>query len=354
MNDNRNLGKLFEGLIVILIVLVIIHTFTEEFATFMDYSLSIRKSLLIAGFGFDLIFTIEFLSRLLISSGKGRERVYMGEEGGFIDLVSSIPLLVFNSGPLVFIAFFSGEAGIVSFIGGLSFLKIVKAIRIARILRFFRTMKIFNKTKYMNKMTQKFLSRALTITISTIVIALIGFSFLDRNVIEPKSLEVQKILSYYMETEPYPSFKDILGKTESVLFIKKGEGILYQGISDRFFQKNYFLDDYLKRSMDEYEVYLDNKDAKRVHAFINMLSFSMIIGIIIVITTLLRGFFNKHISTVTVVMLKGFKNPDYLTPVRIEEGKEDLEIYQLANQYNRKWLPIKNRIIKIKKGQRKS
>ena len=61
MKDYSNLGRLIEGIIVLLIILVLIQTLGEEYTNLMDYNVLIRKYMLIAGFGFDLIFSIELL-----------------------------------------------------------------------------------------------------------------------------------------------------------------------------------------------------------------------------------------------------------------------------------------------------
>jgi len=60
MDENSYLGRYFEGLFLVLIFLVSIQTFCEEYFIFMNYSVLIRKYMIIAGCAFDLIFTIEF------------------------------------------------------------------------------------------------------------------------------------------------------------------------------------------------------------------------------------------------------------------------------------------------------
>jgi hypothetical protein len=80
-----------------------------------------------------------------------------------------------------------------------------------------------------------------------------------------------------------------------------------------------------------------------------MMVFDIIIAVIIVMTTIYRRYFNRHIASPVNVMFKGFKTTDYSTPVRIQENRKDLEMYQLAEQYNTKWLPIKRRIMEIKR-----
>lgn len=350
MDKNSYLGRYFEGLFLVLIFLVSIQTFCEEYFIFMNYSVLIRKYMIIAGCAFDLIFTIEFFSRLFISGKKGGTLAYMSREGGFIDLLSSIPLLLFHSGPLIWVTFFAGEAGILAFLGTFSFLKIIKVFRIARTLRFLRPLKLLGKIKRKYRMSPIFLSRAIAISITVIILALIGFSFLDKGtVVQSKSAESQILLENYIKSSSTHNFKELLTGAESVLFIKKGNETVYKNLSDRDFQDNYFNDDFYMKKIDSYEIYFNNKDAKKIHSFINMIIFSIMIGIIIGFSTFYRRFFNRHISRVASVILRGFKTADYSTAVRIDNNKKDFEIYQIADQYNRKWLPIKRRIIEIKK-----
>jgi len=349
MNKNSYLGKPFEAIIFTFIILAIFHIFLDEYAGFMDYSVEIRKYLLLAGFGFDLIFTIEFFFRLFIS-GKNRKTLsYIIKEGGLVDFVSSIPLLIFNSGSLVYITFFYGKSGAISAIAGLTILKTVKIIRITRFLRFFRALKIFGKLKSRYIITPSYVSFVTSISIIFIILSLIGFSLINRGVVKSKSLEVKKVLANYVEINNEADFKSLLKGTDSVLFIKKGNEYIYTSINYLFFKNYYFNDDYYKSNIGEYEVYFNSKDSKKIHCFINMMSFSMIMGIILGMIIFYRRYFNKNITAVLDVMIRGYKTMEYSTPVRINNKKKNFETYRLADQYNRKWLPIKRRIIEIKK-----
>jgi len=350
MNENSSLGRVIEGFIFIFIILVIFQTFGDEFAVYMNYTLQIRKPLLIAGFCFDLIFSIELIARLVVSGKRKKAGFYMVREGGFIDLFASLPLLLLNSGPLLYMTFFSVEAGWVLSIGSLSFLKIVKVARIARILRFIRTLKIFGKMKNRYTMTPKFITSVLSITISLSVIALMGFTFVENgSVIQSRSAEMQTVLQSYMEKTGSNDFETIIGDSNTVLFVKKDDKIVYSRINQSVFQENFLNDDFFIKNIHGYDFYFNNKDKKRTYSLINMMVFSLIIAVIIAIATLYRRLFNRHIASVTTVMLRGFKTASYSTPVRIKKGKSDYEIYQLAEQYNNKWLPIKRRIIEIKR-----
>jgi hypothetical protein len=343
------LGGILEGLIFFFIVLVILQTYGEELAVYMGYSVDFRRLLLVAGFCFDMIFSIEFIARLFVSGGRGKTGRYLVREGGIIDFFSSIPLLIFSSGPLLYMTYFAGETGLILSLGSMSFLKIVKTMRVVRTFRFVRTLKILGKTKTQYLMTPKYVASALIITISISVATLIGFTYFENGqLIQSSSVETKKILSSYIDRGGSENFDNLLANSSAVLFIEKDNEVIYRKFEQNHIENYFFNDDYYTEKIGGYDIYFNNKDAKRAHSLINMTLFSLIVLTIIGITTIYRRFFNKHISGVTGVMLRGFRTTGYSTPVRIVEKKKEFEIYELAEQYNKKWLPIKRRIIELK------
>lgn len=348
MNENSYLGKFFEGFIFLFIILVIMQTFGEEFAVFRGYSVQVRKYLLIAGFAFDFIFSVEFISRLSVSGKKKKTGTYFAREGGIIDLLSSLPLLLLNSGPLLYMTFLAGGNVLFFSIGGLSFLKIVKLIRAIRILRFFRALKILGKTRTRYVITPRYINTVIIIVICICVGGFAGFYFLDNNsVIRPGAAVAEDILEHAPDILENP--EHFLGSTESVLLIKKEGAVLYRGIDSTTYAHYFMGDDSFTRTINGYDIVFNNKDTKRAHALIHMTILGIIIGVILGITTIYNHFFNRHIASVVTVMLRGFATASYSTPVRIRRGKEHFETYLLAEQYNNKWLPIKRRLIELKK-----
>lgn len=349
MREYSSLGKGFEIIIFILILLAIFETFGEEFAIYKDYSVFIRKILLISGCAFDLIFTIEFVLRLFASGKRWGTGAYLIREGGIIDFISSFPLLLFSSGPLVYMTFFAEEGALILSLGSLTFLKIIKVMRIARIFRFMRTLKIFGKVRMIYRMTPAMIAIVLTITISICVGSLAGFTYFERGrLIRPESMVLRGIVHHYLEKNDISAISELMRDSSAVIFIKKGTETIYKGIDEEFFQKNFFSDDFLTENFKNYTIYMNNKDAKRSYAMIHMMVFAIIIGAIIGMVTIFRFIFNRHITNVIMVMLRGFQSGRYSTPVRIVRRMEDYEIYRLADQYNRKWLPIKSRILELK------
>ncbi len=347
--ENSYLGKFIEPFIIFVIIIAILQTFFEEYATFSYMDKQIRLYSLIAGFAIDVIFSIEFFARLFVSAKKRAAVTYFMREGGFVDFLSSLPLLILNSGPLIYITFFSGKAGVISSIGAFSFFKIVKVVRIVRTFRFLRTLKIFNKIKRRYIITSRYISSIAGIAIAVVLLSVIGFSFINGGrVIKSQSYATEKILRSYINNVENPDFNKLLKNDSSVLFIKNNKKIIYQKISLTEFNNSYLNDDYYKRRIGDYTVYFNNRDAKSLASYINMLAFTIILGFIILLSLPYRFMFNKHIVSIIATMLKGFKKTSYMTPVRIDEKRKDLESYQLAVQYNKKWLPLKRRILELR------
>lgn len=99
--DGKMIEKrsVLENIVVVAILLVLVQTFLEDYAVIAGWSWDIRRVLLFTGFGFDLFFTVEFLTRLYVSFVNRRAGRYFWHERGWIDLLASIPLLLLNSGP---------------------------------------------------------------------------------------------------------------------------------------------------------------------------------------------------------------------------------------------------------------
>lgn len=361
MNRYSYLGRALEALIFILIILVIFLTYGEELAVYLNLSVAVRQYLLVASFCFDAIFSVEFIGRIIISAKRRKTGRYLLREGGIIDFIASLPLLVLSSGPLLFMTYLSGDGGIVmpmvgalglSAAGKMRFSKIFKTIRIIRAFRFVRAMKLFGKLKSRYVMTPSYVGAPLLIVAAVSIAVLIGVTYLeDQKIIKPKAEELRSVLLPTVELEEPENFHLFFSGSESLLFIEAEGETVFRNVEAGTFEAGYFNDDYYTVQMGKYTVYLDRKDVKRIHALINMVVFDIIIASIILVTLIYRPFFNRHIASATSVMLRGFKTIDYSTPVRIQENRRGFEIYQLAEQYNKKWLPIKRRIIEIKRAK---
>lgn len=358
----KNKINIWELLVTACIVLVIIHTFLEDFAFLSGSSESIQKMLLVAGFFFDLFFTVEFLVRLYVSRHKRGAIFYFVHEKGWIDFLASIPLLVFNSGPQ-FITFLGTSFGITGFAGAagfLSMLKLIKTIRIARVLRLLRMVKIFKNIKYADsKMAQRHLAKIITISITVLVVCLFLFAtFIEAAGIikagDLYSYQKNKLITLFKkQNENEKDFKAVLNSLETLsyahnlLVLKINKKTMYSKYSQDIYNTVFTKDDYEYKKEGLIELYFDIRD-ENLAISKNQAKDSLIfffIVLLIVISYLV--FYSPHFAiTVTdpiYVMKRGLKEIDYNLEVKIPEIYEDDDVFELGKLYNEKYLPLKDR-----------
>ena len=216
--------------------------------------------------------------------------------------------------------------------------------------RFGSILKIFGKMRNAYVMTPQFVASTLIMTITVGIASLIGFTLYENGeYIEPRSLVLKEALEKYMVGSDSPDFAFLVQDVEEVLFVRAGEEILYRNIDQKTFSERYMEDDYYRETIGNYQFYFDVKDVRKIRALIHIMIFTIIVLTVVLIATLFRRLLNKHVTSVLNVMIKGFTIENYSTPVRIKRGKEQYETYQLANQYNKKWLAIKKKILEIKR-----
>lgn len=182
--------KLVDNLLLFLIFLSIIQILVEETGIILNWQAPFGLSMVIIGFAFDLIFSIEFIVRSIIALKNKRFKTYFLYENGWIDFIASLPLLLSNSGPLFIVAVTGKTAA-----GGRSManlIKVIKAIRVTRILRLLRTLKIFGKIENVSsKMSQHHISTVTSLVVSVSVLTFmlmtgLGFVNFDNPIQESK------------------------------------------------------------------------------------------------------------------------------------------------------------------------
>ena len=174
--------KFWEGLIAVIIIFAVIQIFTEDLGRLLGWAYKAREILIILGFAFDVIFTIEFTVRSIIS-GKSKGWVhYFVYEKGWVDFMSSLPLLLFNSGPLLIGMFFPGRLAALPFMGEFNVLKATKILRLARLarmLRMLRLLKLFHTSEpdqageALAERRHLQLTKGATISMTTVILVLI-------------------------------------------------------------------------------------------------------------------------------------------------------------------------------------
>ncbi len=347
------LTRFLENFILLAIVLVLIQTFLEDYAVLAGWQWGASRILIISGFCFDLVFTLEFLTRAIHSGSKGMFGNYFWEQRGWIDFLASVPLLLVNSGPELF-ALVTGSGAILAFGGILNILKVVKAIRIARVLRLLRVLKIFRKIKNAESvMAQRHVGRIATMVVSTLVFTLLflavleGFMGVSR--IDNLYQEFASGIAGHMEAAQLGDAdrqNELTAYAKSVpiiLLIKQSGHVRFTKLHDPGFQGNWSPNDYGYIHDGNFEFYFDIRHLNVNEAIVNIRYFFMIISLVLMLMFLYSPHFALTISDPIHIMKKGFDEKGYNLEVRIPSEFMEDEIYRLARSYNSTYLPLKDR-----------
>jgi hypothetical protein len=348
-----------ENLIILLIILVVIQTALEDIAVVFDFSKQARDKLTLVSFGFDAFFTLEFLARTFISKRRNDFRLYFTEHRGWVDFLTSIPLLLLVSGPAAYLILFGSEAAGAQ-VGFLSVLKTAKAIRVTRILRLIRIIKVFGKIQNTDSaMTGRHLGVIATTSVLTLVFVLALTQFIpalqigDHNsYLKKRSAEVDRIISEAKNKETLSSMLSFFAASESftdVLQVKDPfEKVIYQSAAyEERLPFSFNAGEAIPLSSN-YKVVLSFHLIDIDHAKLNLIVFLAIILTVLTLLFLYSRMFAQQISDPSFVMAKGLRYADYNLEVKIPENYQDDEVFELAAVYNEKWLPLKSRILAVK------
>lgn len=366
------LNKYFENFILVCIVLVLIQTFLEDYSYIKFWNSDIRQWILVAGFIFDLIFSIEFIIRTIISIKNKNFIKYFFYERGWVDFLSSIPLLLFNSGPYIYFIFTKNYL-VTASIGVLNILKVVKGIRVARILRLIRILKIFGKIQNTDSvMAQRHIARIITTGVFSIIIVLFIFSFVPgtsyNNLIEEKEQMYRQMIKNFYIIKTYTNInlasnieldtnkdsnintnlnkigfnilKEFFIDDNDFVEIKYNNRLIFANPKAKY----YNLLDFYHVNISNFKIKFSLYGLKKIQAVENIKYFFIIIVLVLFYLLIYTKHFAQTVSDVIFVIFKGIKQKDYFLEVKIHKYFEDDEIYKFAKFYNDIYLPAKQKL----------
>ena len=359
-SSRGSVTSFLESLVIAAILLVLVQTFLEDFAVISGWTVEIRNKLFLAGFFFDLFFTIEFLTRLYYAIMEGRVGRYLSVERGWIDFLASVPLLMFNSGPFA-VTLLTGQGIAVGLGGILNLLKVIKAIRIARILRFLRIVKIFRRIKNVSSpMAQRHVASITAISVTVLVLSLLFFTAFSSSLhwdgLDTAFAEQQQAVAEHLdENKDDPAdfvyALETLRKTYSNLLIVKYRGqTLYSRYSDSYYQGFFAPGDYTYLRKDDLALFFDQRPYVSQLSRESILFFVIVILVVLSYLLIYSPHFALTVSDPIHVMRRGLEEPNYNLEVRIPQKYETDDVFQMAELYNEKYLPLKDRT-QNKEGQ---
>jgi len=349
-----------ESLVIAAILLVLVQTFLEDFAVLSGWNVEIRNKILLAGFFFDLFFTIEFLTRLYNAIMEGKVGRYFSVERGWIDLLASVPLLMFNSGPFA-LTLLTGQGIAVGLGGILNLLKVIKAIRIARILRFLRIVKIFRRIKNVSSpMAQRHVASITAISVTIVVLSLLFFtvfsSSLQLDGLDTAFAEQQEAVAEHLdENKDDPAdfvfaMQTLRETYPSLLIVKYRGQTLYSRYTDSYYQEFFAPGDYTYLRKDDLELFFDQRPYVSQLSRESILFFVIVVLIVLAYLLIYSPHFALTVSDPIHVMRRGLEETNYNLEVKIPQKYKTDDVFQMAALYNEKYLPLKDRT-QSKEGQ---
>ena len=353
-------NKYWENFILVMIVLVILQTFFSEFAVYLHWNINLRNILILLSLFFDLIFTIEFITRSIVAGKQNRLFGYWFYSRGWVDFIAAVPLLFLNSGPLVILTFLTGTSEGIAAVGVLNILKVVKAIRVTRVLRLIRVMKIFGKIRNAeSKMAQHHTASVSTVAVTVILAVLIIFAFALGDPIE-SSLSERK--SYYHdlasrvfgmvgydEESKKEIVENVFNGDTRILKLYQRDNLFLSRVSEEDWSLKYSSEDYFEVQNSGFTIFVTAVDINKNRAQNSIMIFTVIIVLVFGLMLIYTRHFVQTISDVLFILLRGFKEKSYSLQVKIPKEYKDHEIFQLSSFYNDKFLPaILKRLYKEK------
>ncbi len=350
----KKIGVFLESFIVVIIIVALGHTFLEDFSILAGWTVAARRWIIWAGLGIDLLFTIEFFSRLYFALASGQGAEYLWRQRGWIDFVASIPLLLFNSLPNA-LALLAG-AGLVTGLGSfLNVLKVIKAVRIARILRLLRVVKLFRRIRYARSpMAQRHIAIITTISVTVLVTWVLVANLLGNLGILPglesSFLNTQSEHAQYLgkagtDAAAVAARSHEVAVLDSTLLVARPQGgaTSWTRYDDSYYSAHFLAGDYEYFNVNGVESFFDGRPVSRAVAREGIIFFVAILLSVLGYILLYSPRFALGVTDPIHVMKRGMEESGYNLEVKIPSRQADDDVFELARLYNSIFLPLKDR-----------
>ncbi len=369
-----------DGLMALVILASVAQVFLSDWAVAERWGRDRLDLLALAGFCFDLVFSVEFAVRSIAALAARRFRRYFVVERGWIDLLCSLPLLVLNSGPETllmladgnflrgvalpgFLAAFASGVALPRFLSGfatiLKSLRVVKAIRVSRVLRLLRVLKIFGRIQNADsRMVQRHVSGAAAVTIFAVVFTVMGLEAFGR--IGTDSLVAERVARHEATLAAIPftvaktgvtparaALAAFTGKADVALVVFNPDSpaptVLAGTGTVESARASFPRDSWVWAKSGPFGAMVRVDDILAVKARYDLAFLTAILAATLLFFLAYARSFAQGVSDVVYVMSRGFRERDYNLRVRIDPDRADEELMELADYYNEVFLPAKKR-----------
>jgi hypothetical protein len=137
---------------------------------------------------------------------------------------------------------------------------------------------------------------------------------------------------------------DTLSRTQSdLLIVKYRSRTLFSRFSNDYYARSFAPGDYSYLSRDGLELFFDQRSYVSQLSRESLLFFVIVLLVVLAYLLIYSPHFALTVTDPIHVMRRGLEEADYNLEVKIPDRYQRDDVYQLAKQYNEKYLPLKDR-----------
>ena len=346
--------KAIHRLLFVLVLLVPLQLLLQEGAILFSQPWSIRFMLLLLGGTLDLVFVVDFVVRLYLSMIRRRGIEYLGQGRGWADFLSSVPVFMFLSGPVLFGIFAGGSVpfGSGEFVHPLLTARLLQALYLLRLLRIW---KLFPPvTVRTSDMRMRHIGRLVGLFLCATLVAAFALTLsnLPQHRIQPHAAsltapsEIASSIAHVARAasgsdEDRSAFvrtsavvRQVAEANATLLVLRHSGRTSYTKMSNEEYRANFGPGDYLYGVSGEYAVFVDVRGFHANSAGTRV----QVVLVVILGVFLIGGIYSKHFASTVRDPLRtvhrGLADPSYTLPVHIPRNFVQDEVFRVAERYN--------------------
>ncbi|MFN2311748.1 MAG: hypothetical protein ABR590_06800 [Spirochaetia bacterium] len=346
--------KPIHRLLFVLVLLVPLQLLLQEGAILFSQPWSVRFMLLLLGGTLDLVFVVDFVVRLYLSMIRRHGIEYLGQGRGWADFLSSVPVFMFVSGPVLFGIFAGGSVpfGSGEFVHPLLTARLLQSLYLLRLLRLW---KLFPPvTAQISDMRMRHIGRLVGLFLCATLVAAFALtlSILPQHKIQPHAATLtapSEIARNIADVARAASGSDddraaflrssavvrqLVEANPAILVLRLSGRSSYTQMSNERYSADFGPGDYLYGVSGEYAVFVDVRGFHATSAGTR----AQVVLVVILGVFLIGGVYSKHFASTVRDPLRtvhrGLADPSYTLAVHIPRHYAQDEVFRVAERYN--------------------
>ncbi len=344
------LTAVLQGIVILAVVATVAQVVLENAAMVAGREWQERYILLMGGFGLDVFFTVEFLTRFYLATLNRRLGQYMFKERGWVAFVSSIPVVVLFSAPAVIAVTIGGLplSGLAGVFGTAAALRIASLLRILRVLPVFvggRDSAVVTTRRHGGLAG----SLAANTVVIIAVVATLWSSFIDPAGVERTAARRYAATVEYVadrglaEAGDEAELQRLAGLEPAILMVRSQQRTQYSRYDNAYYRARFGPADFGYFEAGDAGVFFDLRLMNATVAQTTLIFVAIVLGSVALVGSVYQRRFARTVIHPLVVIRRGLEDWEYRRAVEIPERHADEETFRVARAYNETVLPLKSR-----------